>query len=29
MLAEFANYKSWIDWVPIVSILAVPRVFRS
>jgi hypothetical protein len=28
MLAEFANYKSWIDWVPIVSILAVPLVFR-
>jgi hypothetical protein len=28
MVAEFANYRSWIGWVPIVAILAVPLVFR-
>jgi hypothetical protein len=28
MIAEFANYRSWIDWVPIVSLLAVPLLFR-
>jgi hypothetical protein len=28
MIAEFANYRSWIDWVPIVSLLAMPLLFR-
>ena len=28
MVAEFANYRSWIDWVPIVSLLAMPLLFR-
>jgi hypothetical protein len=28
VIAEFANYRSWIDWVPIVSLLAVPLLFR-
>ena len=28
MIAEFANYKSWIAWVPIVSLLAIPLLFR-
>jgi hypothetical protein len=28
MVAEFANYRSWIAWVPIVSLLAMPLLFR-
>ena len=28
MIAEFANYRSWIAWVPIVSLLALPLLFR-
>jgi hypothetical protein len=28
MIAEFANYKSWIAWVPIVSLLVIPILFR-
>jgi len=28
MIAEFANYRSWIDRVPIVSLLAMPLLFR-
>jgi hypothetical protein len=28
MIAEFANYRSWIDWVPIVGLLAIPILFR-
>jgi hypothetical protein len=28
MIAEFANYRSWIAWVPIVGLLAVPLLFR-
>jgi hypothetical protein len=29
MVAEFANYRSWIEWVPIVAMLTVPLVFRG
>ena len=29
MIAGFANYRSWIDWVPIVSLLAMPLLFRQ
>lgn len=28
MLAEFANYESWIAWVPIVGVLAIPLALR-
>jgi hypothetical protein len=28
MIAEFANYRSWIAWVPIVALLAIPLLFR-
>ncbi len=28
MIAEFANYRSWIDWVPIMALLAIPLLFR-
>jgi MFS family permease len=28
MIAEFANYRSWIAWVPIVLLLAMPVLFR-
>lgn len=28
MIAEFANYQSWIAWVPIVGLLAVPLALR-
>ena len=28
MIAEFANYRSWIDWVPIVASLSIPLLFR-
>ena len=28
MIPEFANYKSWIAWVPIVSLLAIPLLER-
>jgi hypothetical protein len=28
MVAEFANYRSWIDWVPFVGLLAIPILFR-
>ena len=28
MIAEFANCRSWIAWVPIVSPLAIPILFR-
>src|SRR5437762_12742066 len=29
MIAGFANYRSWIDRVPIVSLLAMPLLFRQ
>jgi hypothetical protein len=29
MVAEFANYHSWIAWVPIVGLLAVPLLIRT
>ena len=28
MLAEFANYESWIAWVPSVALLAIPLALR-
>ena len=28
MIAEFASYRSWIAWVPIASLLAMPLLFR-
>jgi MFS family permease len=28
MIAEFADYRSWIAWVPLVAVLAVPIVLR-
>jgi hypothetical protein len=28
MVAEFANYESWIAWVPFVALLAIPLVLR-
>ena len=28
MLAEFANYESWIGWVPFVALLAIPLALR-
>lgn len=28
MLAEFANYESWIAWVPFVALLAIPLALR-
>jgi hypothetical protein len=28
MIAEFASYRSWIAWVPIVSLLVMPILFR-
>ena len=28
MVAEFANYQSWIAWVPFVALLAIPFLFR-
>ena len=28
MIAEFASYRSWIAWVPVVSLLAIPLLLR-
>ncbi len=28
MIAGFANYRSWIEWVPLVGLLAIPILFR-
>lgn len=28
MVAEFANYESWIEWVPIVALGAIPLALR-
>ena len=28
MIAEFASYRSWIAWVPLVAMLAIPLLFR-
>ena len=28
MIAELANYRSWIAWVPFVALLAIPLLFR-
>jgi hypothetical protein len=28
MIAEFLNYRSWIAWVPLVALLAIPLLFR-
>jgi hypothetical protein len=28
MIAEFANYRSWIAWVPMVALLVIPILFR-
>ena len=27
-MAEFANYESWIAWVPFVALLAIPLALR-